>query len=600
MTNNQVGLTITAEDRTKAAFASVNANMAKFGTVSAGASNAIRNASYQVSDFIVQVQGGQGAMRALSQQLPQLLAGFGAFGAVLGIVVGVLPTVVTAMSGAGESGKKLGDVVGDLGSAIGEVGRVAKSFDLDPLYKQFNSASEAARGATIEQIKFQQAMIQTQQKLAEQALGKSLGDLGGYGTGDKLLGAWGNTPAQNLAKQLGIALEDAKDMLPAIKGLRDGTEDASLFMRRFGVTLAESRNGAAQQLVKDIKSVADNSRDAYAAQSKLSEALQKMGAAGATGKIAVPQKGGARAKGMGFDYDDDLAPKGWVETLDELAAKYTKLADPLQKYRDQLDEINLLKINGKLTDDEVFAAQQRVLKGMEDERAKMNSIKATGADMFADLTRAVEGWGNAFTDAFTDVVMTGKLSFGSLAESVIRDLIRMQVQASITKPLFGFLGGALDQVLSGGSLFGPTGVFASKGAVPYTGGLDAVNGSDLGWTASANGNVFTSADLARYTNTIVNSPTLFKFAQGGAFRTGLMGEAGPEAILPLTRINGKLGVQAQGGAGDINNITIHIDRSGNADTQADNSRATELGRQVETAVRAVLIKEKRPGGLMAS
>jgi phage-related minor tail protein len=55
--------------------------------------------------------------------------------------------------------------------------------------------------------------------------------------------------------------------------------------------------------------------------------------------------------------------------------------------------------------------------------------------------------------------------------------------------------------------------------------------------ANANGNV--------YGGDMVNSPTMFKFASGGAFRTGILGEAGPEAIMPLRRgRDGKLGVAA--------------------------------------------------------
>ncbi|CSF06653.1 tail length tape measure protein [Shigella sonnei] len=48
-----------------------------------------------------------------------------------------------------------------------------------------------------------------------------------------------------------------------------------------------------------------------------------------------------------------------------------------------------------------------------------------------------------------------------------------------------------------------------------------------------------SADLSRYSGTVVNRPTFFAFAKGA----GVMGEAGPEAILPLRRgADGKLGV----------------------------------------------------------
>ena len=72
-------------------------------------------------------------------------------------------------------------------------------------------------------------------------------------------------------------------------------------------------------------------------------------------------------------------------------------------------------------------------------------------------------------------------------------------------------------------------------------------------TPNALGNAFTANGIATFarggtfSNSIVSSPTLFKFADGGTTRTGLMGEAGPEAIMPLKRgSDGSLGVQATG------------------------------------------------------
>ncbi len=66
-------------------------------------------------------------------------------------------------------------------------------------------------------------------------------------------------------------------------------------------------------------------------------------------------------------------------------------------------------------------------------------------------------------------------------------------------------------------------------------------------TPNADGGVYQSADLSRYSGTVVNRPTFFAFAKGA----GVMGEAGPEAILPLRRgADGKLGVVADiGGSG---------------------------------------------------
>ena len=69
---------------------------------------------------------------------------------------------------------------------------------------------------------------------------------------------------------------------------------------------------------------------------------------------------------------------------------------------------------------------------------------------------------------------------------------------------------------------------------------------------AANGAYFTSGTAAfanggAFTNSIVSSPTLFQFSDSGAAKMGEMGEAGPEAIMPLSRDSrGRLGVRASG------------------------------------------------------
>ncbi|EKB6314060.1 phage tail tape measure protein, partial [Escherichia coli] len=80
-----------------------------------------------------------------------------------------------------------------------------------------------------------------------------------------------------------------------------------------------------------------------------------------------------------------------------------------------------------------------------------------------------------------------------------------------------------------------------------------------GAVANAKGGVYTSANLSAYSNTIVDTPTYFAFAKGA----GLMGEAGPEAIMPLTRAaDGSLGVRAignvNGGGGFVYSPVYHI------------------------------------------
>ena len=74
---------------------------------------------------------------------------------------------------------------------------------------------------------------------------------------------------------------------------------------------------------------------------------------------------------------------------------------------------------------------------------------------------------------------------------------------------------------------------------------------------NAKGNIYAKNKIVPFAyGGIVNKPTLFPMANGA----GLMGEAGPEAIMPLRRgRDGKLGVEASGGVG---NVVVNVDASG--------------------------------------
>ena len=77
---------------------------------------------------------------------------------------------------------------------------------------------------------------------------------------------------------------------------------------------------------------------------------------------------------------------------------------------------------------------------------------------------------------------------------------------------------------------------------------------------------------------------------------GLMGEAGPESVMPLKRgKDGKLGVISHGGGST--NIVVNVDASGSS-VQGDESGGRELGRVISVAIQSELIKQKRPGGLL--
>ena len=145
------------------------------------------------------------------------------------------------------------------------------------------------------------------------------------------------------------------------------------------------------------------------------------------------------------------AAKKEGEATERLRQNYINLADPLQKYRVQLDEINKLRADGKLSADQAMEAEWQVNEAMDETAKKMMGIKEVGTDTFAELTAAVKGWGNQFTDTLADMVMTGKANFGDLANSIVRDLVRIQIQKNITTPLVNAGTGILDKIFSGGS-----------------------------------------------------------------------------------------------------------------------------------------------------
>lgn len=134
---------------------------------------------------------------------------------------------------------------------------------------------------------------------------------------------------------------------------------------------------------------------------------------------------------------------------------------------------------------------------------------------------------------------------------------------------------------------------------------------------AANGAYFDSgvAEFAKggtFTNGLYNSPTPFKFAKGGSFNLGVMGEAGPEAVMPLSRdSSGRLGVTVQGmdslardgnGGGDTNVvITINVTKEGGSTEQStgqENDQWRNIANRVKGLVVQEIVNQKRPGGAL--
>lgn len=198
------------------------------------------------------------------------------------------------------------------------------------------------------------------------------------------------------------------------------------------------------------------------------------------------------------------------------------------------------------------------------EIAHLNTLLSSGAINWETYSRAVFGAQDEFDrmNEKLEEVDSGmsefSKNFAASAQSTISDLLFQGATEGFDGLVEGF-GRALQRMAADAaaaqlmkSLLGES--FGTSGKVD-SGSWIGMLGS---WLASADGNAFAgsgpvqafAAGGAFGKGEVLTRPTMFRFAQGGAFRTGVAGEAGPEAALPLVRMaNGKLGVSMDGGGG---------------------------------------------------
>jgi lambda family phage tail tape measure protein len=163
-------------------------------------------------------------------------------------------------------------------------------------------------------------------------------------------------------------------------------------------------------------------------------------------------------------------------------------------------------------------------------------------------------------DSLANFVTTGKGNFGDLVKSILADLAKMELrilESKILQSLIGYFAGVGDN----GSA-----TYANYSTATYGNTAVGVN---------AMGGVYSSPSLSQYSGGVYDSPRFFTFANGGVF-----GEAGPEAIMPLSRgSDGKLGVKAQigGGASVTVSQSFQINNGGaSGDTQTKGQQESAM------------------------
>lgn len=210
-----------------------------------------------------------------------------------------------------------------------------------------------------------------------------------------------------------------------------------------------------------------------------------------------------------------------------------------------------------LSPEDVQIAQQ--LKGSyPDVATALNSVEASGLRANQALSGLSSSLSNDLASGLTDISTGAKTlsqGFGDMSTAIIRDIENMIIKLMVVGPLMRGLQGAIGTGNPFAAIFG-------GGASPEANALAAGVMPVAHGNAFGNSNVIPFARGSAFTNQIFHAPTFFRFAAGGAMNAGVMGEAGPEAVMPLRRgSDGKLGVAMTGGPAAANsNIAMMAPR----------------------------------------
>ena len=300
------------------------------------------------------------------------------------------------------------------------------------------------------------------------------------------------------------------------------------------------------------------------------------------------------------------------EQLTDLETKRNELVTEyeatLQRINNQLQSGTLSPLEAGYMSDE---AKDRLTTNLEDLKAKQQEVltsQGTGIklsdrikreveksnnyleDLKATGSRVGEGFktvfSNSVTSAFTSFAMgtaTAKQAFQSFAVSIVQGIAQIIAQEIALKAVKGVMS------MFSMSFGGATSVAAGNSEA-FTSSMSSSNfwGSSLGSAGlqgNANGGVFSGAGISAYSGSIVDKPTVFPFAKG----TGLMGEAGPEVILPLKRNSqNELGVVSESGGqsnSNVYNIAVTVQSS-------KDEKPSDTGQKIAEAMMRTIAKQE--------
>ncbi|NMY32713.1 phage tail tape measure protein [Pseudomonas sp. WS 5412] len=446
------------------------------------------------------------------------------------------------------------------------------------------------------------------------------------------------------------SFNDSKNQLNAVLSYYKSADKELEAAQKAGIISQESYTA---QRVALLQQQASEVKTSYEAEISALEAAKGKAGTSAAQRIQLDQKiSDARANMVKAQQESDselaviatneqgrlkkqeLAIKSYTDALDQQNAALQRAGSRAAQGVGQGDRQNA--INGDLNGISDRANQQRLdlardkadasrNMSAEEYQSKLEAINRSERDLtqttlsnYEQMSVAQSDWRNGATSAFSNYLdsardvagqtrslftnafssmedavasfaTNGKFSFADFTKSIIADMARIATRQAASGLLSSLAGSALGAYFGGGAAAGSTSF-----------------GSDIGGaiTANAKGGVYDSPSLSSFSNQVHDKPQMFAFAKGA----GIFAEAGPEAIMPLTRTaGGELGVRALGGGGGGGgggntynfpvSVSVQTAGDGGNATQED---TTQLGKGIQQAAKTeaetAIAKGLQPGG----
>lgn len=530
-----------ASQRMGNALSSSSKGLSRFGQTT-------QQVGFQVGDFATQIASGGNAMVAFTQQSSQLLGFFGPFGAAAGAAVAVIGAVAIAMGAMGDEAKTAGELLDDASDAIANVrsSAVTGIEGLKAIREQYGALD--AQLITLIQRQTQYNLLLSKTAAREAARGVASTKIDEFAAAGSAggLGVLRMVPddvrvSSGLADQFGIDTATALGINEGLKRLRSARDltEQSRALEELALLADTSLNeGATPAFTEFGKQV----NDAALTLREWGEAAREAEKAGKLLAKPIPElntlidAGGAGRGRRGANRgatDDLLAPI--AERIAGLQAEQRAIGlsgAALGRYTRAVEA-------AKIERDLLAKAQERGRQISPDEAAAIS-----------DIASEYERVGNALDDARRAMdQQTEAAKKASAAQQELWGGISSAITQSISQA--ESFEDALRKVairladIAVNALFGQ-----GPGGAMFNQAIGSAGAGILGLLLSAKGNVFSGGrHVEAFANGgVIGGPTAFPMRGG----VGLMGEAGPEAIMPLRRgPNGRLGVEVAGGGGSF-------------------------------------------------